>query len=332
MKMKGFKKLLVSLGLSAVLTLGLPTAAFASTVTGILASVPEGRETSDIPELSTEQVDNATYVGATSNMVQTAATTTSISVKWNPVSNATRYTVMLKRYGTANSAYNTLGTITGTSCIITKLKAGTAYNVAVLASNSTETASYYLSLVCTTLYKTVSVKSSYEISNGYTFNMKSVNPYNAIDGYKVVYTNCQSRKSVSKYYNNRYSFSLPLRKNIFYKVQIYPYVTLNGKKFTGTTPTTRYVSRGIVPKKGGNTSNSMTIKWNKVAGAQSYSVYIKYPKSSSYKRVTTTGATSYRVNNMKLGSRYYIKIAANKIVGSKTWQSDKSSTYYIYLY
>ena len=57
MKMKGFKKLLVSLGLSAVLTLGLPTAAFASTVTGILASVPEGRETSDIPELSTEQVD-----------------------------------------------------------------------------------------------------------------------------------------------------------------------------------------------------------------------------------------------------------------------------------
>ena len=69
MKMKGFKKLLVSLGLSAVLTLGLPTAAFASTVTGILASVPEGRETSDIPELSTEQVDNATYVGATSNMV-----------------------------------------------------------------------------------------------------------------------------------------------------------------------------------------------------------------------------------------------------------------------
>ena len=69
-----------------------------------------------------------------------------------------------------------------------------------------------------------------------------------------------------------------------------------------------------------------------MVSAQSYSVYIKYPKSSSYKRVTTTGATSYRVNNMKLGSRYYIKIAANKKVGSKTWQSDKSSTYYIYLY
>lgn len=332
MKMKGLKKLLVSLGLSAALALGMPTAAFASTVTGVLAPAPEEIQSPETPELSTGQADSAAYVGTTSSMVQTAATATSITVRWNAVSNATRYTVMLKRYGAADSTYKTLGTVTGTSCTITKLNAGTAYNVAVLASNAAETASYYLSLVCTTLYKTVGVKSSYESSSGYTFNMKTVNPYDAIDGYRVVYTNCSSGKSVSRYYNSRYSFTLPLSKNIFYRVQIYPYITLNGKKFTGTTPTTRYVSRGVVPKKGGNTSSSMTVKWNRVAGAQSYSVYIKYPGNSSYKKVTTTTATSYRVNNMKVGSRYYIKIAANRKVGSKTWQSDKSSAYYIYLY
>ena len=75
----------------------------------------------------------------------------------------------------------------------------------------------------------------------------------------------------------------------------------------------------------------MTIKWNKVAGAQSYTVYVKYPGNSSYKKAATTSANSFRLNNMTLGTRYYVKIAANKKVGKKTWQSDKNSAYYLYL-
>ena len=63
MKMKGLKKLLVSLGLCAVLTVGMSTAAFADSTEAILAPAPEENSIPKVPVLSTEEVDNATYVG-----------------------------------------------------------------------------------------------------------------------------------------------------------------------------------------------------------------------------------------------------------------------------
>lgn len=330
MKMKGLKKLLVSLGLCAVLTIGMSTAAFADSTEAILAPAPEENSIPEVPVLSTEEVDNATYVGSTSNIAQTAATETSISLAWNKVEGATKYTIRIKSSNGADS-YKVLGTTSKTKCKINKLKPGKAYTVAILAGNDSEESTTVTTIICATLYKSVGIKTSYSSDKGYTFNMKTVTPYNAITGYKVAYTSYKTKKTTTKFYNNRYTFTLPLQKDAFYKVEIYPYLTLQGKKFVSTTPTTRYVAKGIVPKKAGNTRNSMTIKWNKVAGAQSYTVYVKYPGNSSYKKAATTSANSFRLNNMTLGTRYYVKIAANKKVGKKTWQSDKNSAYYLYL-
>ena len=78
---------------------------------------------------------------------------------------------------------------------------------------------------------------------------------------------------------------------------------------------------GIVLKKAGNTSSTMSVKWNKVAGANNYSVYVKYPNSSSYKKVRTTTATSFTLTNMTKNVKYGIKVIANKKVNGKTWTS-----------
>ena len=104
MKMKGLKKLLVSLGLCAVLTVGMSTAAFADSTEAILAPAPEESSIPEVPVLSTEEVDNATYVGSTSNIVQTAATETSISLAWNKVEGATKYTIRIKSSNGARRA------------------------------------------------------------------------------------------------------------------------------------------------------------------------------------------------------------------------------------
>ena len=56
MKMKGLKKLLVSLGLCAVLTVGMSTAAFADSTEAILAPAPEESIIPEVPVLSTEEV------------------------------------------------------------------------------------------------------------------------------------------------------------------------------------------------------------------------------------------------------------------------------------
>ena len=131
MKMKGLKKLLVSLGLCAVLTVGMSTAAFADSTEAILAPAPEENSIPEVPILSTEEVDNATYVGSTSNIAQTAATETSISLAWNKVEGATKYTIRIKSSNGADS-YKVLGTTSKTKCKINKLKPGKAYTVAIL--------------------------------------------------------------------------------------------------------------------------------------------------------------------------------------------------------
>jgi len=151
--------------------------------------------------------------------------------------------------------------------------------------------------------------------------MQLPNPSNAISGYKVVYQSSAAQKPITKYFDTRYSFTLPASKNAFYQVKIYPYIILNNKRYVSTKPTIRYFALGIMLQKAGNTNSTMSVKWNKTAGATSYSVYVKYPGGNSYKKVKTTTATSFKLNNMKKNVKYGIKVLANKKVGGKTWQS-----------
>lgn len=320
MKMKGFKKFFVSIGLSAILTLGCAATAFASTAQ--LQPVEESIEETETqtPQVEDEEADAAgSYLGSSSGIAQIGATTTSVSIQWNSVYGAVSYKVYQTTF--EGSSYNFLGEVSSTGVKINKLSAGKAYTIRIYAINSAGTAISYRTVDCTTLYKKPTVSSSYETSSGYTFYMKTVDPVNSITGYKVIYESSKTHTKITKYFNSRYSFTLPLAKNSFYKVKIYPYVTLNGKRCVSTTPTTKYVARSIVLSKGGNTNTSMTVKWNKVYGADSYTVYIKYPGNSSYTKVRTTTARTFTLSGMKRYSNYGIKVIANKKMDGKNWTS-----------
>lgn len=60
--------------------------------------------------------------------------------------------------------------------------------------------------------------------------MQVLNPANSITGYKVMYQSSATQKKNIRYFNTRYSFTLPTVKNTFYQVKIYPYLTLNNKQ------------------------------------------------------------------------------------------------------
>lgn len=131
----------------------------------ILAPAPEENSIPEVPVLSTEEVDNATYVGSTSNIAQTAATETSISLAWNKVEGATKYTIRIKSSNGADS-YKVLGTTSKTKCKINKLKPGKAYTVAILAGNDSEESTTVTTIICATLYKSVGIKTSYSSDQG----------------------------------------------------------------------------------------------------------------------------------------------------------------------
>ena len=146
--------------------------------------------------------------------------------------------------------------------------------------------------------------------------MQLPNPSNAISGYKVVYQSSAAQKPITKYLIP----DIPLlfrEQNAFYQVKFIQYIILNNKRYVSTKPTIRYFALGIMLQKAGNTNSTMSVKWNKTAGATSYSVYVKYPGGNSYKKVKTTTATSFKLNNMKKNVKYGIKVLANKKVGGK---------------
>ena len=325
MKAKSFKKLFVSIALSAVLTFSTAATAFAATAQLLPAeqSTESSQETaSDIPdaELSDAQAAGA-YLTAQSGISQIAAAENSITVQWNPVTGAEKYAINISNFNT--SSYKFLGYIKGSlsKAKINKLKAGTAYNVKVTALNSSGTALSSRVVGCTTLYSKVSVKNSYSNASGYTINMNVVNPSNSISGYKVVYQSSAAHKKITRNFNNRRTFTLLIATNTFYQVKIYPYLLLNNKRFVSTTPTTLYICYDIVLQKAGNTNTSMSVKWNKVAGATNYSVYIRYPGSSSFKKVKTTTSTKFTLSGMKKNTKYGIKVIANKKMNNKVWHS-----------
>lgn len=326
MKVKGFKKFFAGIALSAALILSSATPAFAATAQ--LSPIEQAAELaqeniSDIPDVDSSEAQAAgALLTAQTGISQVAATVSSVTVQWNPVSNAVKYAVSISNFN--SSSYRFLGYVGSTKnrATINKLKAGSAYNIKITALASSGTAISSRIAGCTTLYTNVGIKSSYTSANGYTFNMELPNPSNSISGYKVIYQSSTASKNITKYFNNRYSFTIPISGNTFYQVKIYPYLLLNNKRYVSTTATTKYISGPVTLQKAGNTNSSMSIKWNKVSGASSYSIYIKYPGNTSFKKVKTTTSNSFTLTGMKKNTKYGVKVIANKKVNNKVWYSD----------
>ena len=316
MKARSFKKFFVSIALSAVLTLSSASSVFAATAQLVPAEQSvelTQSDDSDAPAIESSDAQNAcASLTAQPGIRQTAASENSVTIQWNPVTNASKYAVNISPLSSSSYRFN-------------KLKAGTAYVIKITALNSSGIAISSRTVGCTTLYSKVKIKSSYASTGRYTFNMQTVNPSNSITGYKVVYQSSAAHKLITKYFNTRYSFTIPISGNTFYQVKIYPYLVLGNKRYVSSTSTDRYISNVITLQKAGNTNSSMSVKWNRTAGADNYSIYIKYPGSSSFKKVKTTTSNFFTLTGMKKNTKYGIKVIANKKMKNKVWHSDSKA-------
>ena len=242
MKAKSFKKFFASIALSAVLTFSTAATAFAATaqLMPVEQSAELSQEQTDTPSVddSDAQAAGASYLTSQAGIAQITASESSVTVQWTPVTNAAKYAISISPF--SSGSYKLLGYFDNSrnKARINKLKAGSAYKVRITALTSSGTSISSRIAGCTTLYSRVTVKTSYASAGGYTFNMNTVNPANSISGYKVIYQSSATHKLITKYYS-RPSFTLPLNKNTFYQVRIYPYLLLNNKRYLTTTPTTR---------------------------------------------------------------------------------------------
>ncbi len=99
-----------------------------------------------------------------------------------------------------------------------------------------------------------------------------------------------------------------------YRFKVTPFVTFNGKTYSGTAKTTGYFYTLKAPKQPTAkriNSKSVTLKWNKVNGATGYKLYRSTKKSGTYKFVKNVKGVSAKITAKK-GAKYYYKVRAYK--------------------
>jgi fibronectin type 3 domain-containing protein len=101
-----------------------------------------------------------------------------------------------------------------------------------------------------------------------------------------------------------------------YRFRVTPFVTSNGKTYSGTAKTTSYCYTLKAPKQPTVkriSATKATLKWNKVNGATSYKIYRSAKKNGNYTCVKTVDS-KYLSSNItaKKGKGYYYKVRACK--------------------
>ena len=119
--------------------------------------------------------------------------------------------------------------------------------------------------------------------------------------YKITYTNNKNIGTASIYIEGIGKYSGEIKKTF----KIIP------NKLKGLKVSTKSTS-------------SLTIKYNKVDNVSGYAIYKYNPTSKTYKYYGKTKNTTYKINKLKSGTVYKIKVRAYKTVGNTNYYGDYS--------
>ncbi len=279
----------------------------------------------------------------TQNLRQTAATATSITVKWeqNPGANAYRLEYF-KEGGYANRKVVPLSNITTyTASNLSKDTEYVFYIYPVRKSTSGYQAgnsSGHSISGCPVLPGKVEGLTPSFSSPTAKYMDLSWDRRNSADGYQYeIYSLAgkKAKKLISEKKDSNGSMqsvsSNKLVKPRFLKVRIRAYVVLSSGTRYGAWSGWKYISKQPEMKIS-NVKGGQRVSWNKVSGADSYTLYVSSKRENGYKKVKTLSKNSFTVKKygrsaLKTGRTYYYTVVANKKIGSRTYKGSKTHCY-----
>ena len=263
-------------------------------------------------------------VVSSKKVIQTAASTTSVTLKWNKTTGAKGYYVQEK----VGSKWKTVKTITKpntTSVKITKLKAGTkhtyrvqSYKIVKSKKNVFFTTNSYNALTTPTNPQvSLSIRSTDSMNIKFT-GAKGASKYvleKSLDGnsYSSLYFG-----KASTQYDSGHALG-----NIYY----YRVKACNANNFCSSWVVKSKKQTTKVPGFTLSTkSKKVTIKVNEVADAEGYEVYRSTKEKTGYKKIATiTDLSNLKlVDNTSKGKVYYYKVRSYKEVSGNNIYSDFS--------
>ncbi len=277
------------------------------------------------------------------NLRQTAASTTSISLKWDKNAGANAYQLEYYKDGASNvKKVVNLGDVQSYTC--NKLSQNSNYVFRlypVMKSASGYTAVGYTSDTiynCPVLPGKVSGFTASFSSPTTKYLELSWDKRNSANGYQYEVYSLASKKakkllSGKKTYNGTaHSISSnKLVKAPFLKVRIRAYVTLSTGTKYGAWSTWTYTAKQPEIKIS-NVRGGQKLTWKKISGADSYTLFVSTKRENGYKKVGTVSKNSLVVKKcgkkaLKSGKSYYYTIVANKKIGKKTYKGCKTHCY-----
>lgn len=267
--------------------------------------------------------------------IQTKATTSSVTVKWDAVTDALSYKVYVGKDYNSLKLYTTLKPSV-TSVTIKKLPAGCERYVRIAYEyyNYSKTDKYE-STAGSVYAKTVPGKVTGVKQERWYYYIESFDAVwkkiEAADGYQYIVKTSSGKKKASGVI--KYSNSLSVKNvsnSMVYTVQVRAYIELNGKKKYGEWSSPGYFFTQPQISKAQVSKNKLTVKWGKVSGATGYDVYVSTKADSGYKKVKTVGKNTSSVTITRLAGKsisskkqYYVYVISKKKVGKTTYTSGK---------
>lgn len=306
-------------------------------------SIPEGGTEKEFgaPSESIEVVTTPVASSASYGFKQTGIAKTSATLSWSKVSGANTYELQYRKYGTSDALKPvSVGDVASYKLSIAK---DTGYEVSVFAGRKSSTGytawangtrTYAASLPAK--IKKVKIEAS---GNGLLKNPNATQVYaswsasNAADGYQYVVYGSNGKKKL--FTGKREAFegwisNSKLTNKQFMMIKVRGYVLVNNVPKYGDWSDACWFAK--FPKnKAYGTSTYMTLQWDKIKGATSYTIKISTKQKSGFKKVGTFKGNKCTITKcgkspLITGKNYYFKIIPNKKIGKKTRAFDSGWT------
>ena len=273
----------------------------------------------------------AYYWEEVSNLKQSGAAKTSVTVSWTGPKDAAKYLVEIRDYSSAN--YRVVSTTTATSCTIGGLKSATGYEVKVTPISTKGEEGWYLTLdeVVTLPDKITGLKQERWWYFLLSFDVKW-NELDSVSGYEFeVYNGKNKRiaKTTLSGYASGYSQSKKVSNAQTYRVRLRAFTNFGGKKHYSKWSEIHCFTQPRI-KSAKVSSGKLKVNWTKVTGATGYDIYVSTKKKSGYKKVASVGKntasrTVSKFNKKKFDAKktYYVYIVTKKKVGKVTNKSGR---------
>ncbi len=268
-----------------------------------------------------------TYTETVKNLKVTGYSSSSVSLSWKAATDAAGYNVYMYDASAGKYVYKT--TTKGLSATVKGLSPAKNYDFRVIAytvvfggqkasTNSAQVRGY-------TAPASLS-KVEYVTGNMSEITVKYPKA-NGATSYMIKVYNQATKKTEQTLYTKLLQYNVTgLKSGTKYTIWVTPYRSVNGKGYFGIRKGVSVATKtaNVTVKVASQTSSSITLKWNKVAGATGYNVY-KYNAATGkyvkYKTVTTNTCTVtgyYPGNEYKLSVKPFISIVSTLSGTKKT--------------